>query len=143
MKRQQFLTTVLVIGFLLPLVTPAGPTARPLAPVAPRSPDQIAHWQIDVVDSGGLTNSLVLDVEDQPHVSYFHAASGTLRYARLAGSVWLTETVPMAGGGGAFSSIALDSAGRPHISSASADTIYYAYATDAGWDSETVVSAGA
>lgn len=64
--------------------------------------------------------TMELDGADLPHVAYydgfFHGESHDLRYARFDGSQWITSLVDAAGEVGRGSAIALDSAGRPHIS---------------------------
>jgi hypothetical protein len=51
--------------------------------------------------------------------AYFHVhffGGGSLKFARFDGKVWVTETVDSKGDVGAFSSLALDPLGCPHIS---------------------------
>jgi hypothetical protein len=79
-------------------------------------------WLIEPVDStwvGYPTSlSLALDGADRPHISYLPGRGGLhLDYASFDGTSWQTETVNSAGEGGLYSSLALDSEGRPHISS--------------------------
>jgi hypothetical protein len=50
-----------------------------------------AVWQLETVDNGdgvGLYASLALDSANQPHISYYDAASGALKYARKVGGTW-------------------------------------------------------
>jgi hypothetical protein len=58
------------------------------------------------------SNSLVLDANDNPHISYFEY--GHLKYAVWTGSGWNIETVDP--NGGFDCSLALDSSGNPCIS---------------------------
>ncbi len=64
--------------------------------------------------------SLQLDENDYPHVSYCYGAwvggCSQLRYAANNGTTWSIETLDSAQGPGYYSSLALDSAGYPHIS---------------------------
>ena len=109
-------------------------------------------WQIETVDSArevGAYTSLALDGLGHPHVSYCmhspHASTcEELEYARYDGTAWWAETVDDAGLVGAYNSLALDGAGRPHISyydSANGD-LKYAWRDETGWQVETVDSTG-
>ncbi len=80
-------------------------------------------WTIITVDDPdspvvGDRSCTVLDGNDYPHISY--AANSThydLRYAFWDGSQWVIETADnYKVGAGAYTSIALDSSGTPHIS---------------------------
>jgi hypothetical protein len=68
---------------------------------------------------GGKCSSLALDLEPPhaPRVSYHHQTHGSLKYAWLSGTTWLSVTVDNGPGDvGLFTSLALDAAGRPRIS---------------------------
>jgi hypothetical protein len=80
-------------------------------------------WFVEVVDSVGhvgITPSIVVDAACNPHVAYSgDPAGGTdheLRYAFRSFSGWHIETVDTVGSTGGYSSISLDTQGRPHIS---------------------------
>jgi hypothetical protein len=72
-------------------------------------------WQIETVDSGGDTGrytSLALNDDDLPRISY--VGDDGLEYAYHDGAHWQIEAVsPTAN---SYNSLALDSAGWPHIS---------------------------
>lgn len=75
-------------------------------------PMSLPPLNANVVDSGGDTGrglSMVLDNRDYPHLAYYEANSGDLRYATLireTGS-WRIETVDSIGDVGKYPSIAL------------------------------------
>ena len=108
-----------------------------------------AEWLTATIDDAGYAGeyaSLALDSAAQPHVAYcryepltlFNCAE--LRYAHLDGSDWTVDVVDEMGAPGAFASLALDGAGRPHITyrSATADELRYAYLDGATWLTATV-----
>jgi len=104
------------------------------APTHPRIADgeaQVYHtWLTETVDSAatvGWYTSLALDTTGQPHISYLDYNDGAwphgnLKYAHFDGTSWQVERVDHAdpGTGGdwvaAYTSLALDANGRPHIS---------------------------
>jgi len=73
-------------------------------------------WCIRIIDSGGdadsYLSSLALENADTPHVAYHVAASDSLKYAVLSGTVWLRQTIET---GGLAPSLVLDSAATPHV----------------------------
>jgi hypothetical protein len=105
---------------------------------------------VDAVDDAGLYTSLALDSTDQPHIVHCAKAIGApasltrIRYASTDGVTWISETIDSAGLGGAYTSLALDSHDRPHISYYHSPTGDLAYVRHDGadWITETVVSAG-
>ena len=112
-------------------------------------------WSGGVVDSAGnvgLYTSLALDASGQPHISYYDQGNGNLRYAVYWGAGgncgpnedWSCVTVDAAGDTGLYTSLALDTADRPHISYYRADTqdLCYAYYDGSSWISETLDSGG-
>jgi hypothetical protein len=95
-------------------------------------------------------NSLALDDDGFPHIGY-HAEftdpeatllQDNLRYAYQDASGWYTQTVDSSARVGDHPSLALDSAGQPHISYHDIDhrSLKYAYLTATGWYSVTVDS---
>lgn len=102
-----------------------------------------AGWQTSVVGSGdgvGAFSDLAIDAADAAHICYSSDTSGSmgLRYARLVGGQWQTELVDSAGG--EYCSIALDSAGHPHISyfAPVSGALKYASWSSSGWSVTTV-----
>jgi hypothetical protein len=81
-------------------------------------------WKIQVVDSNGSISrysSLALDSNGNPHISYcrlhekYTDLNDDLMYASLVGSEWQIQTVKKNGAIDGSGSLALDSAGNPHI----------------------------
>jgi hypothetical protein len=102
-------------------------------------------WNIQDVDSGdqkGQWNSIALDSNDIPHISYYQSwADNNIFYAKWTGSEWSTEIVD----NGVFgSSIAVDSNDLPHISyqNLSNNDLLYAMWTGSTWDIQIVDSEG-
>lgn len=102
------------------------------------------EWTILVADAEGYVgrfNSLVLDESDHPHISYgrLHQDdpynSWRLWYAYFDGADWYTERV-YGSGDPAYTSIALDSNGNPHVSFTSAPIpgyLKYAFKDGGEW----------
>ena len=103
-------------------------------------------WHIETVDSkGGAYNSLALDAEGYPHISYLDCGNGELRYAYYDGINWHIQVVDSEGWVGIFNSLALDAEGYPHISyldyTGNGD-LRYAYHDGINWHIQVVDSEG-
>ena len=79
-------------------------------------------WNTQTVDSTGdvgYHSSLVLDSNNNPHISYDDISNKSLRYAKWTVLGWILQTVDSVGTigfAGYDTSLALDSFGNPHIS---------------------------
>ena len=105
-----------------------------------------SKWEIQVVDSGGVTgsdgiySSLSIDSSGNPHISYCaydENRYGYLKYACWNGTGWSTQIVDPAGSGW-FTSLALDSEGNPHISYYGYYSLQYASLNGSKWDIQVV-----
>ncbi len=114
-------------------------------------------WQTEVLahpnsPANGLV-SLALDSQDRPHVSFstFNGSgAGALYYLHYDGS-WQSEIVE-SGLGSYHSALALDQAGRAHLSYVTCDNLYpdchdervmYAYNDGTSWQAQVVDNSGA
>lgn len=106
-------------------------------------------WTISEVDTsynvGGYA-SVAIDDNNRPHISYYDATNGKLKYATIIEGVWKPETVSAAGAGvvGQYTSIDVDSHNRPHIVyyNATNQTLGYVYKNSSGnWIQETISNA--
>jgi hypothetical protein len=77
-------------------------------------------------ESVGAWNSLALDSNDNPHISYRDSLNGDLKYAHWDGSVWVLQTADALGNAGECTSLALDSNDNPHISYYANSNLRYA-----------------
>jgi len=104
-------------------------------------------WITTTVDNDGRTTNsssfLVLDDLNRPHLSYYDRVNGHLKYAWFNGATWQIETADYGDSVGNGSSLALDSAGHPHISyTGKAGSLRYAVHDGLGWNIEVVSLAG-
>lgn len=103
----------------------------------------VPHWEIETVDSVGSVgsnNSIALDTNNYPHISYLDVTNNDLKYAKWTGSSWSTQTIDSVGLVGWRTSIALDSNNNPHIVylDGTNNTLKYAKWTGASWSIETI-----
>ncbi|MFC1730257.1 MopE-related protein [candidate division KSB1 bacterium] len=72
-----------------------------------------AEWELQEVDSGGQFNSIAIDSNDYPHISYT-SFSNNLKYAKWTGAGWDIPSLPSVVADGMYTSITLPG-GNPHI----------------------------
>jgi len=109
-----------------------------------------AGWRTEIVHafSGWLEegqSALTIDAAGQPHIACYlrpYNQPGQLYYAVRSASGWEVEAVDGGAGQdvGRFVSLALDTAGRPHLSyyDAASGALKYAWRDAAGWHVQTV-----
>jgi hypothetical protein len=90
------------------------------------------EWYTETVDSKGDVGqytSIVLDDEGDPHITYYDASNGDLRYAYQENGEWQFETVDSEGDVGMWSSLAIDQQGNLHVAyyDDTNETVKYAY----------------
>ena len=90
--------------------------------------------------------SIAVDAAGMPHVAYYDATAGDLRYATTVAGSWTPQTVDGSGDVGRYPSLAFAPSGRPAIAYEDATSFDLKYArlnaTSLAWDSETVLSEG-
>jgi hypothetical protein len=105
-------------------------------------------WNFETVDNtspdAGMMNSIALDINSNPRISYFGSWS-QLRFAYRDGTGWHYEDVDQVGSSTPASSLALDQNGFPHIAYADLDIgeMRYAYQDAAGWHIQILDGHGA
>ncbi len=103
------------------------------------------QWNLQIVANGselqpsskdvGMYNSLVLDSGNNPHISYYDADNGTLRYAYNDGTGWNYEYIDAESFVGAYNSIAIDQFGNPVVAyqDVTNDALKFAIRGNKGW----------
>ena len=100
-------------------------------------------WHGQIIDPTRVDyyNSLALDANDHPRISYYlyHNQEGHyalhLKYAFFDGQKWFIQTVDRHAGTGKFNSLAVDRAGNPHIAytNVGAGDLVYAHWNGSQW----------
>ena len=104
-------------------------------------------WHIQNIDNVAAEYiSLEIDGTGVPHISYYDDTNNILKYAVKKGSSWSVERVDTQGNVGAYSDIAIDDSGNPHITYRnyinSRYNLKYARKDESGWHIETIHSYG-
>ncbi len=103
-------------------------------------------WRIETVDpaaGAGKYAALALAEAGAPHIGYYDAGAGQVKYARWMGSAWQLELVEASVQITTPVALALDASGRPHLSYRDAGGLKYAHRDADGWHVATVdASAG-
>ncbi|MCP4228689.1 MAG: hypothetical protein GY771_00890, partial [bacterium] len=107
-----------------------------------------SEWLIEVADGAmeaesnvGQYNSIAIDDNNSPHISYHDQSENVLKYASRDEGNWEIEVVDDDGVPGMWSSIALDSNNHPHISYSSGyptHNLKYARWDGSTWVIETI-----
>ena len=110
-------------------------------------------WNTEVVDNNGSVgySALAFDSKNNPHIAYtvpdniYPTSIFTLKYASWSGTSWRIQTVDTVNASILYfarSSLALDSAGYPHIAYSGTNGLMYASWNGLNWTIQTVDSAG-
>ena len=101
------------------------------------------HYDNTADDTGRVGGCISLALADDlhPRISYYDMVNDALLYAALDGT-WSVAEVNGPGGGGLYTSLALDAANQPHISyyAQSTGQLMYAHLAGSTWISETVAA---
>lgn len=105
------------------------------------------QWTLNVIDSSwhiGSYFSLILDTNDNPHVSYIDYSSNALKYASLNESNWTIETVSLNQNDGPYpyQALTLDHNNKPHIAfiDGAEHALKYATKTGTSWSIQTIAN---
>ena len=109
-----------------------------------------SSWITTTVDSDGSVGeytSIAIDSSDKVHISYHLAKGdnltyGDLKYANNITGVFLSTTLDAGGDVGEYTSIAIDSSDKVHISYQSNKSLKYATNATGAWVTTTVDSSG-
>jgi hypothetical protein len=140
-RRFSWVRIIFGVIILLGMIYPASNLVD-AATQADQDITNVNLWKYQSVDDPMLFNymgdrSLRLDSDNNPHIAF---GGDHLYYASYDGSNWTFETVDPAVGVGFFTSLALDSQDRPHITYY--DTVHgalkYAFFDSVGWNITTL-----
>lgn len=105
-----------------------------------------AAWHVETVVSAGDVGQycdIALDSTGKPHISFYDATIGNLKYTRWNGTEWIIQTVDSEGDVGLYTSLAVDSGmDEPRIAyfDATVKKLKYAayFTRGGGWSIDTV-----
>ncbi len=102
-----------------------------------------SRWSERQYVGNNMYPSLSLDASDNPRISYTetlpYQTGNNIWYAKLGGSTWINEAVENDPGFGlGASSLAIDSAGNPHIVYTKGNDLRYAQRGNSSWITVTV-----
>jgi len=99
------------------------------------------NWEINIIDYGkvGWWNSMAIDSNGYPHISYFDFENKNLLYIYFDGNFWKKEIVDKEDEVGSWNSLVLDQENRPSISyfDQKNGNLKFAQKSDGGWLLET------
>jgi hypothetical protein len=113
------------------------------------APTQVeSEWFFEQIEAGGdfgIWSSVFIDSMNIPHVSYFDAADGNLKYAMRLDGMWTVETIDATGSVGSWNVLTLDSKGLPLVAYESIDSheLRFAHRNESRWTTEAIHGGGA
>ncbi|MFH1231370.1 MAG: carboxypeptidase regulatory-like domain-containing protein, partial [Planctomycetota bacterium] len=94
-------------------------------------------WEITPITTigfaAGWETSLIVDSNDDVHISYYDPASDTLKYATNSSGTWQTYTIDDTSGNVWDAAITVDSSNYVHLSYGSANGFMYATNASGSW----------
>ncbi|MDP6155652.1 MAG: PKD domain-containing protein [Candidatus Thermoplasmatota archaeon] len=162
MKRTKFLVVITLVGFFLfnicngPILvwnydTVSEGDVVSISSIEDENPSSSAtrgnNWHTQIVDSKGIVgnyNSIALDTNNNPHISYYDFSNVYLKYSYYDGLLWHDLIADGQFGSGFYTSLALDSNNHPHISYfiSGSNDLKYTYFDGVQWHYEIVDSQG-
>lgn len=105
-------------------------------------------WQVDDVvtlgDDVGKSNSIVLDSNGKPYISFYDKTRSLVKCINKTGSLWISESIAAMGGSDyAFTEIAFDNNSKPYVlfySGSAAKMCCLANKTGSSWITEVAMS---
>ena len=100
-------------------------------------------WTFETVDGSAAADdvgqfcSIALDASGDPHIAYYDASTGAVRYAHKSGGAWSDIEIVDAVTGGPNTSLALDSFGNPHIAYTEGG-VMYAHKSGGVWSTQLI-----
>ena len=102
-------------------------------------------WQVESLgNQPASSTSMVVRPDGRPAIAFVSATAytiGSLIYVDRTPTGWSSQTIAVMGGAGLGVSVAMDTAGQPHLSYGNSEGLIYAYRDGSGWHF-TVVDTG-